>query len=104
MEILYGSDNRLSLVGLKNASTGVFINNATVTCTLINKSGNQLTGQSWPLSMGYVGASNGDYAGVLSASLVLVAGDIILAQVTADAGAGLKRYWQVPLTVRIGAE
>jgi hypothetical protein len=50
---------------------GNFVNNATVTATLLDSTGAQVSGQSWPLTLAYVAASNGRYTGNLAYGLVL---------------------------------
>lgn len=88
------SDNVLELSGLKNEVTGAFINTATVTATLVDREGVEVTGQSWPTAMPYVAASDGVYRGTLSDSLDLTKFETYTAQITADAGPGLRQYWE----------
>jgi hypothetical protein len=60
--ISIGSDNIVRLDALTNASSGAFINNATVTFTLKDASGNPILSNQ---TMTYVAASNGRYEGTI---------------------------------------
>lgn len=40
----------------------IYVNDATVTVTLYDASGTEVTGQAWPLTLDYIAASNGEYA------------------------------------------
>lgn len=88
------SDNVVELSGLKDEVTGAFINTATVTVTLVDRDGVEVIGQAWPTAMPYVAASDGVYRGTLSDSLDLTKFEAYTAQITADAGAGLRQYWE----------
>jgi hypothetical protein len=55
------SDNLARLDGLTNASSGAYINNATVTFTMLDINGNTVTNGS----MTFVAASNGRYEGTI---------------------------------------
>jgi hypothetical protein len=60
--ISIGSDNIVRLDALTNASSGAYINNATVTFSLLDSSGNIILANQ---TMTYVAASNGRYEGTL---------------------------------------
>ena len=60
--IAIGSDNLVRLDGLTNFSTGVYINNATVSFTLTDANGNVVLNN---VAMSYVASSNGRYEGVI---------------------------------------
>ena len=98
MSNLYiNNDNLLSVENLKNAATGVYINDATVSATLKNSSGVNVTGQSWPLTLTFVSSSNGVYRGTLEDGLVLNEGETYTAEITADAGADQIANWSISL-------
>lgn len=99
MKIYIGSDNLLRIEGLRNAAAGgTYINNATVTATLYRESdGAAVSGQSWPATLTYVAASDGDYEGILEDGLALVRGERYYAEVVADAGSGNLKTWRPPL-------
>lgn len=97
-EIVYvANDNVLELTGLKNAVADDYIDDATVTVTLVDSAGNEVAGETWPLIMGYVAASDGDYRVTLPYGLDLSAGRSYTAQITADGGLGLRGYWALPV-------
>lgn len=71
MKVYIGNDNLLTVDALTNAATGAYVNNATVTATLKDADGTNVSGQTWPLSLAYVSGSNGKYQGVLEDGLDL---------------------------------
>lgn len=102
-DVLYlQSDNLLELKGLKNAASGAYINNATVTVTLVDASGTSVSGQSWPATLSYVSGSNGDYRLTLEDTLPLSENGTYVARVTAI-GDGLKRYFEPRLVAQMGS-
>lgn len=94
-----GNDMLLTVSGLKAQTTGNWINNATVTCTLLDAAGDQIPGATWPLTLSYVAGTNGNYRVVLPDTLSLVAGEALRCHVTADAGDGLKGFWPYDVLV-----
>lgn len=88
------NDNVITLVGLKNKVSGDWINNATVTVTLYDENDAEVSGQSWPASLAYVSASNGNYRATLEDVLNLLPNVEYTAIVTADGGPGLKGVWK----------
>lgn len=92
-KIYIESDNELTVSSLRNTSDGSFINDASVVVTLFDAGGGEVGGQVWPLTMGYVSGSDGDYKTTLSDELVLEKNKRYRAKVVADAGAGKKRTW-----------
>jgi hypothetical protein len=97
-ELIYlSNDHRLSLEGLfavdfagsathpDSGKAGDYVNDATVTVTLYkDETGNEVSGETWPLSMSYVTSSNGDYEATLSDLLSLREGRSYVAVVTVD--------------------
>ena len=92
------NDNVITLVGLKNKVSGAWINDATVTVTLLDEYGTEVSGQSWPATLSYVAASNGEYQATLEDVLNLSPDVEYIAKVTADGGVGLKGVWEEPLS------
>ena len=86
------NDNILEVDGLVNAATSKYINDATVTVTLVNKDNEDVIG-AVNLTLDYV--SDGRYRTTLADTLLLTAQDFYTAKVTADGGAGLKGYWEI---------
>jgi hypothetical protein len=96
MSIIYiNNDNLLSVENLKNAATGVYINDATVTATLKNSAGVNTTGQSWPLTLSFVSSSNGKYIGTLEDGLALTEGETYTAEINANAGNDQIANWSI---------
>lgn len=56
-----GNDVLLKITELTNQDDGSFVNDATITVTIKDKDGVDVTGVSWPQPMAYVGGSNGEY-------------------------------------------
>ena len=93
------NDNVLTLVGLQNSVDSSYLNAATVDVTLVDSDDTELAGESWPVTMSYVAASNGDYRATLADTITgLSDADAVTAKINADAGAGLKGHWEVSLT------
>lgn len=96
--IYVDNDNIITLVGLKNKVSGAWINDATVTVTLQDEDGNEVSGQSWPATLSYVSSSNGNYRATLEDVLNLLPDVEYTAEVTADGGPGLKGAWSEPVS------
>lgn len=97
VDVIYlANDNLLELQGLQNAATAAYVNNATVTATVVDKNGANVAGQSWPVTLSYVSASNGNYRGTLEDALALTEGEDYTARV-AISGAGLTAFFEHPL-------
>jgi hypothetical protein len=92
----YQNDNLLEILGLQDAASGAWLNAATVTATIVDRAGVNVTGFTQPLSLAYVAASNGDYRATLPDEAALLDGRKYTAKISADAGAGLKGYWEFP--------
>ena len=84
--IYINSDNTLIIDDVKHAIDGSYINTATVVCTLKDASGSNVSGQSWPLTLDYVAASNGKYSGTLEDGLSLTEGENYTAEITITLG------------------
>jgi hypothetical protein len=92
--IFTGNDNLITLDALFDLETAAYVNNATVTGTLFDRTGSTVV----TFAMAYVAASNGKYQGVLLAATTLVAGTGYRLDVAvASAATGL---WQIPVTAQ----
>lgn len=93
-DLFVSNDNLIELSGLRNntAATGVYINDAAVSITLKDSAGVEVAGETWPLSMGYVTASDGIYRAVIENTITITAGLVYAAEVSAD-GDGLQAFW-----------
>ncbi len=91
------NDNLLELIDLKDVVADAFANSATVTVTLVDKDDVNVVGESWPLTMNYVAASNGLYRAVLKDTLTLVVDDLYTAKVDVNAGVDKQAHWEFPI-------
>lgn len=93
---LYAGNNTIEveLVGLKDASAGTYINDATVTVTMYGEDGStEVTGETWPVTMSYVASSNGNYLGVVSADSNILVGVKYQIKISATDADGNKGEW-----------
>lgn len=67
-----------------NALEGEWVNDATVAVTITDRDGAQVSGETWPLTLAYVTASNGRYQAVLDDGLSLSEKCPYFAAVTVD--------------------
>lgn len=88
------NDNLLELVDLKDVVADTFANAAAVTVTLVDDAGVDVVGETWPLTMGYVAASNGLYRAVLKDTLTLVPDDLYTAKIDVNDGANKQAHWE----------
>lgn len=79
----------------------VYINNATVTVTLKDRTGADVAGEAWPLAMNYVAGSSGVYRATLAFGLSLQDCKPFTAEIVADGGLGLRGGWSFPLKARL---
>lgn len=96
MAIVYvDNTSTVTLSGLQNAITSAYINDATVTLTVLDSDGAEVAGETWPVTMAYIATSNGNYRASIDATLT--AGgkyDAVVNVVSGDSSAN----WIVPLT------
>ncbi len=104
VELLYiDNHNLLRVDKVKDKrSGGGFLNSATVTATLYESDGStEVTGQTWPVTLGYVAASDGRYEGLIDDVVVIVDGTRYLADIRiVDSGTGLKAKILYKVTAR----
>jgi hypothetical protein len=95
MKTLYlNNDTTVTVTGLKNTSLDTYINNATATFTLKDSSGTTVAGMTFPLTMTYISASNGDYLATLQGALSLVEETQYVGEVTIVSG-NLDAKWTI---------
>ena len=87
-----GNSNVIEWVDLTNSATGAFDTGATVTVTLQDRDGANVTGETWPVAMPYVAATDATYRATLSNDLELVAGRVYTAVLTATGTSGAIGY------------
>jgi hypothetical protein len=95
VDVLFiGNDQSIELTGLQDAISEAYINDASVTATVKTKEGVAVTGQSWPLTLAYVAASDGNYRGNLEDGLELIEATMYVIEVTADCGGDVIGFWR----------
>ena len=94
-----GNSGVLQIDALKNAQTDAYINDATVEATLVDRTDTEVSGQTWPLTLSYVAASDGTYRGVVEEDLSVVVSAPYTAKITVTSGV-LVAYWELPITIR----
>lgn len=92
------NDHILELRGLKNELTGAALTSATVTVTLVDSEGAEVAGDTWPKPMTHV--ADGTYRCTLVYGLTLAVDGRYTAQITANAGAGLRARWDMECVAR----
>lgn len=95
-----GNDMVLEVSGLKNETTGAYLNSAAVAVSLADADGNPVDGNAWPLALDYVADSDGVYRVTLADALALTPNARYTAELTADAGAGLHAKWLLECVCR----
>lgn len=101
-ELAYvANDNVIQLKGLQDIDDN-YINDATVTLVTVETSaGVQVTGQTFPVSMGYVAASNGIYRATLEDAVNLVHQSQYVAKIDVDATSeGLQAHFELDFVAR----
>jgi len=102
--LFYKSDNVIEVLGLQNELSGEFLNSANVIATMVDQiDRTPLDGQPWPVALIYDGFGTGNYRATLQSTLVIQPGQYVIAQITANAGPGLTRYWEIPILVNAGS-
>src|SRR4051812_29707148 len=94
MTAFVANTNLVELIGLKSEVEGVYINDATLTCTIKTTAGVAVTGETWPVPMDYVAASNGNYRGVIADAVDLIAHTSYVAHIDVDAGPDRVGHWE----------
>lgn len=75
--------NMLRLNGLKNQSSDEFLNNAAVTATIETVDGDEVAGETWPLTLVHVAGSDGNYERSIDHLVDFVPGGHYFAIITA---------------------
>lgn len=101
--IFFLNDNVIELTGLKDEITDVNIDDATVTVTLKDSTGVDVTGETWPLAMAALG-SGGIYRATLINTLDVTLLDQYTAVVDVTTTGGVKAKWSIPAQVTLREE
>lgn len=103
MEVLFDQNDMLiEVLGARDATAaaGTYLNSKTCEVTLKDSHLQKIAGETWPLAMGYVAASDGDYRGTLKDTLVLPANRVLKAEVVFNGGTGLQARWDLNVQVK----
>lgn len=99
-DIYYLNNSHLvELDGLRNAADDSYVNDATVAVSIKDAAGVNLSGETWPVVLAYVAASDGKYQANVASALSISKGDIVTLYFTATA-AGMDAEWQEIREVR----
>lgn len=96
-QVILDSNNVVEIRGLYNSVDQAYVNDATLSCTIKDAAGTEVSGEIWPKSMPYVAASNGLYRATLADTLGVNAGEWYHLEVVATTPTSQKRKWVVPL-------
>ncbi|MER9355555.1 hypothetical protein NKI61_19995 [Mesorhizobium sp. M0514] len=92
--VYVANTNVIELDGLKSAIEDEFVNDATVSVTVKDEAGAEVTGQTWPEAMAYVAVSDGLYRGIIEDGVEMTAGTTYVAHIDVDAGADRVGHWE----------
>jgi len=92
--IYISNDTQIDVSGLQNAADSSYLNSATVTATLKDQSGTEVSGVSWPLTLSYEAASNGNYSGTIDKAVSVSDGVSYFLEITAAQG-GIDAFWRI---------
>lgn len=82
-----GNSSIFKITGLKNAVDGTYINDASVTVTLTDRKGVEISGETFPLTVPPVASTTtGEYQVILSASLAMTKDQAIIANIDITSG------------------
>jgi hypothetical protein len=95
MTAFVDNTNLLRIKGLFNVVDDLYVNAGAVTATIKDSNGDVVAGQSWPVTLDYVAASNGIYRVALNAAIIFIAGATYTAEITALDGASTG-FWEFP--------
>jgi hypothetical protein len=100
MTIYAGNDALVEVKGLLDRGTGEFVNDASVTMTLLDAAGAEVAGQIWPLGLAYIAGTDAVYRATLLATLPVTPGARYTAVIDADGGLGLLAKWEIDVVCR----
>ena len=103
-DLLYlQNDNDIKISGLRDSDSGSYLNAETLTYAIVNEAGTTVTGATGTLT--YQAASDGDYLGVVDASVMVLTGTVpftltgtFFVEVTVS-GSGYDGFWRREVTV-----
>ncbi|MDG4903209.1 hypothetical protein P9279_22115 [Mesorhizobium sp. WSM4962] len=101
--VYVANTNIIELVGLKSEVEDEFIADADVTVTVKDADGEEVAGQTWPLTLASIDGTEpeGNYRGILKDTLELTAGQTYYAHVDADAGSDRIGHWEFAFVPKV---
>lgn len=97
--IYIDNTNKVTLTGLQNSLDDSYINDATVSVTIVDGDDAEVVGATWPVTLEYVSASNGVYRGLIPSSVELTEDEVYYAVVTATSGSSTAT-WKQPTVAK----
>jgi hypothetical protein len=107
VDILFINNTNWLRAFLKNAKTNAYLTDgggATVVVTLLDSNGAEVTGATWPLSLSYVPASEGEWDASLPSTLSLIPRDSYIALIEINDGSGVLSEIRFRLTAQYKTE
>lgn len=91
------NDNMLQISGVRDAASGLYLNNASLEVTLIDAATEaEIAGQTWPAAMSYVNGSDGVYRLTLEYDLDVAAQQALIAKLAGSPN-GLRLSLRIPV-------
>ena len=76
MPLSTGVSSRITHTVINPELEPVYVNDATVTVTIVDSAGDELPDETWPVELPYVTGSNGEYSKIFNPFSSLVVGEI----------------------------
>ena len=81
-----GNTTRISIEGLRDQASGLYVNNATAEVTITDIEGVEIEGETWPLELTYEEDSDGNYSAEVDYLAEISPGYRYTINITATAG------------------
>jgi len=91
--LLVGNDHTVNISGVQDERSGAYLNNIDVKVWIKDRSGVNVAGETWPLTLDYVADSNGDYIGNIEDGVELIHGRTYVVEIRAEAPGDLIGFW-----------
>lgn len=90
------NSNLVRVQKLRNLLTASYLNDAEVSVTVLDESGAQVAGETWPKAMNYEIGTEGSYLVSLSPALAITDGQMVTLRVNATQSTITAR-WDIPM-------
>lgn len=94
-ELFLDNSNVIKMPLLTNSATGLADTGASMSVTLLDSSGTEVAGETWPVSMAHAGA--GEYRATLASAITIAVGEVYTAKVVATGSGGQTGRWNCRL-------